>query len=68
VTAEIMCVVADEARDSYPTDIVHEVPSNSPEDMAANVERTVAWYQQWVRDNAGEAGDGAAGGAGGGSC
>jgi adenylate kinase len=51
VTAEIMCVVAEEARESYAEDVVHEVPSNSHADMESNVERVVAWVAQWCADN-----------------
>ena len=46
-----MCVVAEEARESYPSEIVHEVQSNSAADMEGNVERMVAWAAQWYADN-----------------
>eukprot|EP00985_Skeletonema_marinoi_P025400 scaffold18628_cov128-Skeletonema_marinoi.AAC.8 len=49
--AEIMQVVLDEARESYDVEIVQELPSNTKEDMEANVERCRAWAEQWVKDN-----------------
>lgn len=47
VEAEIMRVVAEEARESYPPEIVHELPSNSVEDMEANAARVEAWTDSW---------------------
>lgn len=43
VTAEIMQVVADEARDSYKEDIIWELPSNTLEDMESNVAKIAEW-------------------------
>ena len=47
---EIMQVVLDEARENYAPEIVHEVTSDTIEDMNANVERVQAWIQQWMLD------------------
>ena len=44
---EIMQVVLEEARDSYAVEMVHEVPSNTLDDMESNVSRVEAWYQSW---------------------
>jgi adenylate kinase len=49
--AEIMQVVLDEARESYDVDIVHEVPSNTVEEMDSNVERCKQWVEQWIANN-----------------
>lgn len=49
--AEIMQVILDEARESYATEIVHEVQSNTVEDMDNNVSRVDQWCQQWMKDN-----------------
>mmetsp|Transcript_8685 Transcript_8685/g.15734 ORF Transcript_8685/g.15734 Transcript_8685/m.15734 type:complete len:185 (-) Transcript_8685:145-699(-) len=49
--AEIMQVVLDEARESYDLEIVHEVPSNTVEEMDSNVERCKAWVEQWTSNN-----------------
>ncbi len=48
---EIMDVVLEEARDSYDMNIVHEVPSNTLEDMDSNVARVEAWLDNWKQDN-----------------
>ncbi|KAL3793711.1 hypothetical protein ACHAW5_008058 [Stephanodiscus triporus] len=49
--AEIMQVVLDEALESYDVEIVHEVPSNTMEDMESNVERCRLWIEQWIVNN-----------------
>lgn len=48
--AEIMQVILDEARESYAKEIVHEVPSNTVEDMDNNVNRVDQWNKQWLQD------------------
>ena len=50
VEAEIVQVVLDEARASYKAEIVHDVPSNTVEDMDATVDRVTAWLEsgQWA--------------------
>ncbi|CAL4235027.1 unnamed protein product, partial [Meganyctiphanes norvegica] len=48
---EIMAVLLEEARDSYNENIVHELTSNSVEDMENNVERMLLWIEAWKRDN-----------------
>ena len=48
---EIMGVLLEEARESYPDEIVHELPSNSPEDMESNIERIMSWIEKWKKDN-----------------
>ncbi|KAJ7102134.1 P-loop containing nucleoside triphosphate hydrolase protein [Mycena belliarum] len=45
--AEIMQVVLEEARSSYPTEIVVELTSQSMEDLEANVARIVEWIVVW---------------------
>ena len=47
---EIMQVVLDEAKEAYDNEIVHEVSSNTIEDMEANIERVQAWIKQWSAD------------------
>lgn len=51
IECEIMNVIRDEAMDSYNNDIVHVLPSNSPEDMESNIERIILWIEAWKRDN-----------------
>ena len=48
---EIMQVVAEEARESYDTEITHELPSNTLEDLDSAVERVTTWYTQWAANN-----------------
>ncbi|KAK7058836.1 factor activating pos9 [Paramarasmius palmivorus] len=45
--AEIMQVVLEEARSSYPEEIVVELKSETMEDIEANVARIVEWITAW---------------------
>jgi adenylate kinase len=45
VCAEIMCVVAEEARDSYAAAVVRELPANSLDDLDAAVASVEAWLE-----------------------
>ena len=51
ISAEIMGVCAEEAREAYPTATVVELPSLSVEDVKSNASRIVAWRNQWQIDN-----------------
>jgi adenylate kinase len=48
--SEIMQVVLEEARGAYELEIVHEVPSNTKEDMESNIDRVQQWIEQWIKD------------------
>lgn len=48
---EIMQVVLEESRESYNPDIVHELQSNTPEDMEGNIARIEQWLEAWKVDN-----------------
>jgi len=48
---EIMQVVLQEAKECYEEQIVHEVPSNTLEELESNVERIDQWCKQWIKDN-----------------
>lgn len=48
--SEIMQVILEEARDAYDVNIVHEVPSNTMEDMESNIQRVKLWNEQWLKD------------------
>uniref|UniRef100_A0A7S2SS55 Adenylate kinase isoenzyme 6 homolog n=1 Tax=Rhizochromulina marina TaxID=1034831 RepID=A0A7S2SS55_9STRA len=50
VECEIMQVILEEARESFPVEIVHEVQSESIEDMDSNVGRVAQWLEQWKVD------------------
>ena len=45
--AEIMGVVADDARSSYPAEAVVELRSQEAGDVEENVERIVQWIAAW---------------------
>lgn len=53
IQCEIFQTILDEARDSYKVDIVHELPSNNPEDLEDNLEKISAWIQQYVTNQGG---------------
>jgi len=46
-----MEVLLQEARDSYDSEIVVELASNTSEEMESNIERVEAWIKQWIADN-----------------
>jgi adenylate kinase len=48
--AEIMEVILEEARSSYPAEIVVELKSEGMEDLEANVSRMVDWIAVWRKD------------------
>ncbi|KAG5179445.1 P-loop containing nucleoside triphosphate hydrolase protein [Tribonema minus] len=48
---EIMQVVLEEAHEAFPAPIIHELQSNTVEEMEANVDRVKQWLQQWRADN-----------------
>lgn len=47
-----MQVVLEEAREGYPEEAVHEVPSNSLEELESNVSRVEQWLEAWRHNNA----------------
>ncbi|ESP01124.1 hypothetical protein LOTGIDRAFT_207723 [Lottia gigantea] len=47
VQCEIFRTILDEALESYKTNIVEELPSNTPEEMEENIEKITAWLNQW---------------------
>lgn len=51
IECEIMQVVLEAARESYSHDIVHDLPSNTLEDMESNIQRAVEWYDAWKKQN-----------------
>ena len=48
---EIMQVVLDEARSSYPDLPVVELQSDGPEQLESNVARIIDWIQAWKTDH-----------------
>lgn len=51
IECEIMAVLLDEAKDSYAEQLVHELFSNTPEDMESNLEKIILWIEAWKRQN-----------------
>lgn len=49
--AEIMQIVLEEARSSYPAEIVIELNSETTDDLESNVARIVEWINAWQRDH-----------------
>ncbi|KAF0299486.1 Adenylate kinase isoenzyme 6 [Amphibalanus amphitrite] len=51
VQCEIFQTLLDEARGAYSNEIVHELPSNTPDQMEENVERICQWVSAWKVDH-----------------
>mmetsp|Transcript_68029 Transcript_68029/g.188252 ORF Transcript_68029/g.188252 Transcript_68029/m.188252 type:complete len:137 (+) Transcript_68029:462-872(+) len=51
VQCEIMQVILQEAKESYAEEVVHQVTSDTIDDMESNVNRVAQWMEQWVADN-----------------
>ena len=47
VQCEIFQTILEEAREAYNHEIVHELPSNTPEDLEDNLDKIGAWIEQW---------------------
>lgn len=52
IECEIMQVVLEEARESYDENIVHELASNTIDDLNNNVSRVKSWIENWKADHA----------------
>jgi len=46
VQCEIFQTILDEAKESYPPQIVFELQSNTPDDMESNIEKITQWIEQ----------------------
>lgn len=46
-----MQVVVDEARSSYPEEIVVELQSEGMDDLQANVKRIIDWIETWRKEH-----------------
>ena len=51
ISAEIMRVVIDEVQECYPEEIIHEVSSNTIEELESNVERVQLWLINWKNEH-----------------
>jgi len=48
VECEIFQTILEEARESYRKEIVHELKSNTPDEMETNLDQIERWVQQWT--------------------
>ncbi|XP_043919821.1 adenylate kinase isoenzyme 6 isoform X3 [Protopterus annectens] len=48
---EIFQTIYEEAMESYKKEIVHQLPSNDPDDLEQNLDQIIQWIQQWMVDN-----------------
>nr|XP_025839435.1 adenylate kinase isoenzyme 6 [Vulpes vulpes] len=51
IQCEIFQVLYEEALASYKEEIVHQLPSNKPEDLEDNINQILNWIEQWVKDH-----------------
>ncbi|XP_064609091.1 adenylate kinase isoenzyme 6-like [Liolophura sinensis] len=47
IQCEIFQTILEEAKESYKPEIVHELTSNTPDDLEENLEKIIAWIEQW---------------------
>jgi adenylate kinase len=50
IQCEIFQTILEEAKEAYREELVVELQSNTEEDMANNLERVLAWMEQWRKD------------------
>lgn len=51
VQCEIFQTIYEEAMEAYSEEIVHQLLSNTPEDLEHNLAQIVQWIQQWMKDH-----------------
>ncbi|XP_062828372.1 adenylate kinase isoenzyme 6 [Anolis carolinensis] len=51
IQCEIFQTIYEEAMSSYREEIVHQLSSNTPEDMERNLDQIIQWIEQWIKDN-----------------
>ncbi|XP_037657050.1 adenylate kinase isoenzyme 6 [Choloepus didactylus] len=51
IQCEIFQVLYEEAMASYREEIVHQLPSNNPEELENNINQILKWIEQWIKDN-----------------
>ena len=47
IECEIFQTLLEEARDSYKSDVVHELKSNTPDQMEENLDNIIQWLEEW---------------------
>jgi len=51
IECEIFQTILEEARDSYRAEIVHELTSNTPDDMESNISQILKWIELYSSNN-----------------
>ncbi|ELV10310.1 Adenylate kinase isoenzyme 6 [Tupaia chinensis] len=51
IQCEIFQVLYEEATSSYKEEIVHQLPSNKPEELEDNINQILIWIEQWIKDH-----------------
>ncbi|XP_073480528.1 adenylate kinase isoenzyme 6 [Aquarana catesbeiana] len=51
IQCEIFQTIYEEATESYRSEIIHQLPSNTPEDLESNLDQITQWIEQWRIDN-----------------
>ncbi|KAF7649946.1 hypothetical protein LDENG_00133550 [Lucifuga dentata] len=51
VQCEIFQTIYEEAKEAYRDEIIHQLSSNTPDDLERNLEQIVQWSEQWMKDN-----------------
>uniref|UniRef100_A0A671FYC6 Adenylate kinase isoenzyme 6 n=1 Tax=Rhinolophus ferrumequinum TaxID=59479 RepID=A0A671FYC6_RHIFE len=51
IQCEIFQVLHEEALASYKEEIVHQLPSNTPEELEDNINQILKWIEQWIKDH-----------------
>ncbi|XP_008562348.1 PREDICTED: adenylate kinase isoenzyme 6-like, partial [Galeopterus variegatus] len=51
IKCEIFQVLYEEAIASYKEEIVHQLPSNKPEELEDNINQILKWIDQWIKDH-----------------
>ena len=44
-------MILDEAVEAYPEEIVHQLPSDSPDQLESNIERIQQWIEMWKQQH-----------------
>jgi len=51
IECEIFQTILEEAQDSYRAEIVHELTSNTPDDMESNISQILKWIELYSSNN-----------------
>ncbi|XP_059152973.1 adenylate kinase isoenzyme 6-like [Physella acuta] len=51
ISSEIFQVILDAAKDSYPEEIVHELPSDNADQLESNLDKILEWLALWKQQH-----------------